>query len=409
MIKKVKVEQLKPGVFVHDFNCDWKGENVRIDQTLIKDGKTFDIIRSWGIQEVYIDTERGLDVESARPVHEVNRETDKALHKLAVAQPSPPRQVSLEEELILAKSIKKEAVNVIERSILRVQAGQPLEIENVYQLVEKMEESVIRNKDALLLLTKMRQKDEYTLMHSISVGSLVLALCDFCHVPHHKSLDLAVGAMFHDIGKTMIPLAVLNKPGKLTDAEYEIVKKHVEYSVEMLQNAGGLPAEAYDMSLHHHERLDGNGYPHGLKGDEISFGSQMAAICDVYDAITSDRCYKNGMESVIGLRKLYEWSDYHFNKDLTYKFIRCIGVYPIGTCVKLEGGLVGVVIGSTENILQPIVRVFYDDKKQDQIPVYDFDLSTTDLRVLSYEKPNRWDFHKMKIFNDLSPDIQSFC
>ncbi len=207
----------------------------------------------------------------------------------------------------------------------------------------------------------------------------------------------------------MIPDEILNKPGKLNHLEFEIIKKHVEYSEEVLQDAIGLPDDARDMGLHHHERFDGHGYPHGLKGKEISYASQITSICDVYDAITSDRCYKDGMESVTALRKLYEWSDYHFNKDLTYKFIRCIGVYPIGSCVKVEGDLIGVVIGSTESLAQPVVRVFYNDNKQDQVPVYDLDLSSTNQQVLCYEDPNRWDFQQMEIFNDLPADLRSFC
>jgi HD-GYP domain-containing protein (c-di-GMP phosphodiesterase class II) len=402
MIKKVKVDQLIPGVFVHDFNCGWRSDNLIINQTRVKDTKIIDILHSWGIREVYIDTDRGLDVEDARPAAEVRRETDEALHRLAEAQPATTRFIPLDEEITMARNIKKEAIHVIQRVMDAVSTGQPLETREAYQLIDKMEKSVSRNKDALVLLTQIRKKDEYTLMHSIGVGAHILNFCNFYRLPHEQTLSLAIGALFHDIGKTMVPLKILNKPGKLTDSEYEEMKKHAEFSARVMQNSKGLPGEAHDMGLHHHERFDGNGYPHKLKGDQITFASQLAAIADVYDAITSDRCYRDGMQRVEGLRKMYEWSEYHFNKELTYKFIRCIGVYPIGTCVRLESGRIAVVVGSTESMMQPVVRIFHDDQKQTSLPVHDFDLSKSSDRVIGYEPPAKWDLGKLNILGGVS-------
>jgi HD-GYP domain-containing protein (c-di-GMP phosphodiesterase class II) len=243
------------------------------------------------------------------------------------------------------------------------------------------------------------------MMHSISVGAYILNFCNSNKISRDQTMALAIGALFHDIGKTRIPLAILNKPGKLSDDEFTEMKKHSLYSAEVLRNAKGLPEEAYDMGLHHHERYDGTGYPHGLKGDEICFGSQLCAIADVYDALTSDRCYKNGIDRVEALRKLYEWSEYHFNKELTYKFIRGIGVYPIGTCVKLESGRIGVVVGSTESSEKPVVRIFYDEKKKAELPVHDLDLFYTEDRVAMYEDAGKWDLKKMSIFKDVSADL----
>ena len=408
MIKKIKIDQLKPGVFIHDFDSGWHTENLFINQTLVKNTRTIEIISSWGIKEVFIDTDKGLDIDEAKTGREVQLETDENLRKLAEADPSSSYYVPLKEEVALAEDIKKEATSVIQRAAQNIQDGKPLETEDAFLLIEKMQESVTRNKDALILLTRIRQKDEYTLMHSISVGSLVLSFCNYAKIPHDRTLNFAGGALFHDIGKTLIPLSILNKPGKLTDLEFEEMKRHAEYSAEVMKSAEKIPHEAFDMGLHHHERYDGSGYPHGLKGDEIGFGSQIAAICDVYDAITSNRCYRDGMDSILALRKLYEWSSYHFNKDLTYQFIRCVGVYPIGTCVRLESGLIGVVVGSTDNVLQPIVRVFYDNKKQDSVTLYDRDLFKIGDKVTSYEDTGKWDLKKLKIFEDLPAGISLF-
>ncbi|OKY75324.1 MAG: hypothetical protein BM485_08625 [Desulfobulbaceae bacterium DB1] len=405
MIKKVRIEYLKPGIFVHDFNCGFNSSYLLANQALIKDIKIIDHLRSFGIKEVYIDTDKGDDINDAEPEIEAKQGTDKGLRRLASEEPVSIRNVPLKEELLVAQNIKNQAVNVIQNAIKNVSEGKPLETAEAYDLIAKMEKSVTRNRDALVLLARIRKKDEYTLMHSISVGAYVLNFCNFYKVPHKRTLSLAIGALFHDIGKTKIPLSILNKPGKLEEAEFAEMKRHALYSAEVLQSATDLPEEAYDMGLHHHERYDGSGYPHGLKGDEIKTGSQLCAIADVFDAITSDRCYRNGMGRVEGLRKLYEWSEHHFNKDLTHKFIRSIGVYPIGSCVRLDSGRIGVVVGSTENLMQPVVRIFHDEKSKGTFPVQDLDLSLTDDQVVSYEDPEKWNINSMNLFEKSISDL----
>lgn len=405
MIKKIKTSQLRPGIFVDDFNCDWAGDNIFISKALIKNEKSVEIIRSWGIKEVYIDTDKGLDIKDAKTAREVRQETDKAILKMAKKQNTIPLKIPLKEELKVASSIKNEAVGIMEKTIQSVQKGKKINTELSIDLVGKMKESVNRNKDALLLLTRMRNKDEYTLMHSISVSSLVLAFCSSFDVPYDLTIKIAMGALFHDIGKTRIPDKILNKPAKLTNQEFTIMKKHSEHSADVLKDAQNIPMEAYDIALHHHERCDGSGYPHGLKSDAIQFGSKIVSICDVYDAISSERCYKHGLERVEGLRKMYGWSDHYFDKELTYKFIRCIGVYPVGTCVKLENELIGIVTGSTDNVLQPVVRLFYNDEKKKGMEVEEVNLSEIGVNVASYESANNWDHEKKKIFNNLKNSL----
>lgn len=399
MIKKIKTEQLRPGIYVHDFNCDWAGENIFISDALIKTEKAIEIIRSWGIKEVYIDTDLGLDVKRGKSAQDAQRETNKNLHRLAQrateeALPATP----LKEELQMARTIRTEAVAAMRQAIRAVQEGKEMDLDGAFQLVEKMKDSVTRNKDALVLLTRIRKKDEYTLMHSISVSSLVLAFCNSCDISYDMSINLAMGSLFHDIGKTKIPTNILNKPGKLKQDEFNLMKRHTEYSAEALAATTKLPPEAYDIALHHHERYDGSGYPHGLKGDSIEFGSKIASICDVYDAITSTRCYKNGIDRVQGLRKLYEWSDHHFDKELTYKFIRNIGVYPVGTHVTLENEVSGIVADSTENVLQPVVRIFYNDKKKEPLPIQKLDLSKAGINIAGYDSPDQWSRDKRQAF-----------
>jgi len=408
MIKKITVEQLRPGIFVHDFNCDWAGENVFINQALIKSEKAIEIIRSWGIKEVYIDTERGLDVKRAKTASEVQQKTDNNLNRLAhkrekTVSPSVP----LKEEVQMARKIKKKAIDIMQQTMASVQEGKQVDVDRAFQLVQNMGASISRNQDALIMLTRIKKKDEYTLMHSISVSSLVLAFCNSCRLPYDLTINMATGALLHDIGKLQVPASILNKPGKLNREEFAVMKKHSAYSAEILKKSKGLPPEAFDIALHHHERYDGTGYPDGQKGEGINLGSRMTSICDVYDAITSARCYRHGLNRVKGLRKLYEWSDYHFDKQLTFEFIHCIGVYPIGTYVRLENELSGVVTASTENVLQPVVRLFYNNKNKTPLKVQDIDLSTLGINIAGYDSPKKWDSDKMQTFrrfrNELSP------
>jgi len=253
-----------------------------------------------------------------------------------------------------------------------------------------MKTSINRNRDALLLLTRIRNKDEYTLYHSISVSSLVLNMCHYYQLPERQTLDLAVGALFHDIGKANVPEQILNKPDKLTLQEYNEMQRHVEYSVTLLQDTQNLPFECYDIALHHHERYDGKGYPSGLKEEQISFGSQLTCVCDVFDAITSERCYKSGIDTVSGLTVIYSMRDQYFKKELAHDFIKCMGVYPIGACIVLDDGRSGFVVGSTDDMMKPVVHLIYDEKKRERIEPHRINLSKTDTSITSYGNPNKF-------------------
>lgn len=398
MIKKVKTEQLQVGVYVHDFNCDTADQKIFINKSYIKSDKAIKILHNWGIKEVYIDTEKGIDELPRKIKAPILPKIPSELSKFGITSPAPKKLVPLVEEVERASEVKNDAVTLLSETATSIKTGTPIDIDKAYRVVEKMEESVLRNKEALLLLTRIRQKDEYTLMHSISVSSMILAFCSFMDMPHETTLNIAMGALFHDIGKTKIPLQILNKPGRLTDEEFEIIKKHSEHSMEILSTTKDLPLEVFDIALHHHERYDGSGYPYGLTGENIGIGSRLASICDVFDAYTSERCYKQGVDRVSGLKKVYDLSGEVFDKELAYDFIRFLGVYPVGTFVRLTNGLVGVVADSGENMLQPIVRVFYDEERKRTINVTELDTYQHGVSVAGYEDVEAWERDKILLF-----------
>jgi HD-GYP domain-containing protein (c-di-GMP phosphodiesterase class II) len=232
------------------------------------------------------------------------------------------------------------------------------------------------------------------------VAALCISFGEELELDARKVKSLGVGGLLHDIGKVRVPGEVLNKPGPLTEKEFELMKEHVNYGDCILRQSTKIEDDAIAVTVHHHERLDGTGYPEGLKGDEISIFGQIAAIVDIYDALTSERCYKNAMAPTDAMRKLFEWSDCYLNRGLVERFIAHLGIYPIGTVVRLESGIIGVVIDHGERgLLHPIIRALYDFKTAKVVPPYDIDLSKGPIgaesdQIISCEAPGKWKFQR---------------
>ena len=203
--------------------------------------------------------------------------------------------------------------------------------------------------------------------------------------------EVGIGGLLHDIGKTLTPDEILNKPGKLTDEEFVIMKEHVVHSRKILEKTKGLSQVSMDIAAQHHEKYDGNGYPLGLKGDEISRYGQMSAIVDVYDALTADRCYHKGKEPSEVLKLLVKWSGAHFNPSLVREFIQSVGIYPAGSLVMLSNQHLAKVIDINENMLKPVVEVFLNAKTRSYIPRKLLDLSKFEaIKILKVESHLKW-------------------
>ena len=403
MIRKVKTSALKPGMFIHDYLCDDSKENIHLEKSFLKDMHTINILLSWGIKEVLIDTERGKDIQPARRI------TTPLYYsrKIADAQiTSPPNSIfstpeALSEELKEAEVIKEDAVRFVNNSMDQILIGKFPDLSKIYALVRRMQQSIERSYDALSLLARIRKKDEYTLIHSISVSTLILRMSRYLNIPSDYALHLAVGALFHDIGKAEIDEKILNKPGKLTAQEFNEMKKHAQKSASVLKDVSELPSEVYDIALHHHENWDGSGYPVGLMKNEISFGSQLTAICDVFDAVTSDRCYRQGLSSVEGLKIVYDQRGKHLTEKLTLDFVRSMGVYPVGTCIRMENGLAGIVIAQTDSMLQPFVKVFFDIEKRKRLNSYILNLADENISIVCYEDPSSFKLSEDSLLHEL--------
>ncbi len=401
MSKKIAVEKLTPGMYICDLGSDWMAHPFLRSKLLINDEAQIRKIIESGIHEVYIDPKRGIDVVDA-PTHvEVEEQITEELHKLA-EEKILVRKVGVGEEMQRARKIHSEANGIIRNIMQDVRLGKQVNAELAEPVVEKITESILRNGSALLSLTRVKNKDDYTFQHSVSVCALQVSFCNALGLSATSTHLAGVGGLLHDIGKVKIPDEILNKPGSLTAEEFTTMKCHVVESKNILLETDGIQEISIQVAAQHHERHDGSGYPEGLKGEAISQMGQMAAICDVYDAITSDRCYHKGMPPHEALRKIFEWSKFHFNPQLVQQFLRIIGIYPVNTLVMLESGRIAVVMEQAEeNLLQPVVKAFYDSKrKQYMVPLL-IDLAKPlghggGDRIVGHETAEKWGFDPAK-------------
>jgi HD-GYP domain-containing protein (c-di-GMP phosphodiesterase class II) len=396
MLKKIDSSQLRTGMFIHALDCGWMEHPfVRNRFVLTTDDEIQKIVAA-GIRGVTIDASRGLDLDHAPTVQEVRSSLDTQMVALAAEPVTVARRVTLAEELERAAKIRIQARGLVRNVMQDARLGKAAEVGQVAPVVQDITESILRNPGALMGLSRLKTKDDYTFLHSVSVCTLLVAFCGARKMDTATIYEAGLGGLLHDTGKALVPDSILNKPGRLTDAEFALVKRHPRDGWELLRHVSEIGPIPLDITLHHHERRDGSGYPDAQGGDGISELAQMAAIVDVYDAITSDRSYHKGMPASDALRKLLEWSPAHFNPALVQEFIRCVGIYPVGTLVLLESGRLGVVVEAHESsLLTPKVNVFFNTKSNAYIRPEALDLARPlglggGDRIVRHESSERW-------------------
>lgn len=374
MLKKISISQLQPGMYVHDLDCGWLEHPFFRSRFIAKDVEIIRKVRDANIEHLIIDTDKGLDcVEEAED--EVRTSLQANMAASSGRHADDGKQVSAADEIDNARLIYKEATGVIHSLLEDVRLGKQVELQHIEPVTEKIVNSVFRNKDALISLTRIKERDHYTFMHSVSVSGLMASFALDRGMTRQRIKEVVLGGLLHDVGKMRVPLEILNKPDRLTDEEFIIMKSHAQLGIDLLSTVSGLSQDALDVAAMHHERFDGTGYPKGLKGDEISEIGQMSAIIDVYDALTSVRCYKEAWEPSFTLKKLLEWGGTHFNRELVGNYIRCLGIYPVGSLVQLRSGLVGIVREQYEkDLLRPDLRIIYNSRFMKYVQIKDIQL-----------------------------------
>lgn len=392
-IKKIPVAQLRPGMFVHDVNSPWLDHPFVTNSFPIKDPQRVREIAALGIHEVYIDTAKGLDVGGAITEEEVQEEIGARMEAIAREAPGEIRPVRLQEEIERARKLHGEASRIVRDMARDIRLGKQIELEQVEPLVEKMVDSIFRNQDALAPLARLKDHDSYTFQHSVSVCALLVTFGRSLKLERPVIKELGIGGLLHDVGKAKVPDSILNKPAKLTDAEFARMKSHVVQSVIILQNTPGISRIALEVAGQHHERYDGSGYPNALRGEAISLYGRMGAIVDVYDAITSDRVYHKGMPATAALGRLLEWSNQHFDPALVKAFVKSLGIYPTGSLVRMNSGRLAVVVEQNpENMMSPRVNVIYHSQFQRYLQPELLDLSWKGCqdRIVGHEDYAAW-------------------
>ncbi len=396
MVKKVKTNQLRPGMFIHDINCGWLDHPFFGRAMDVNDDEMVEKIVNFGIREVYIDTDIGLDVDSAPTKEEADKAIMEEINKINEINFDDIKPVAVGREIIMAKKVRKEAMKTVQNVMNNIKMGTQIHKEEVEVVVNDIIISMLRNPNALMSMGMLRKTDEYLYQHSISVCALMVSFGKLLGFDSQLLKEIGLGAMLHDIGTMQVPQEIICKQNGLTESEYEQVKKHVLYGRNILEKTEGVTDMSIITAYQHHERLDGTGYPKGIKGDEISKTGRAIAIIDVYDALTTKRCFRNLIPPAEAIKMIFEWSETKFDRGMVKKFIKCIGIYPVGSLVRLESGLLAVVFDhSTDDILRPLVRVVYDTKKERIVMPYVLDLSKPSGkggadRIVSYEPPEQW-------------------
>jgi len=397
MLKRIRVEQLVLGMYIKEFCGSWMEHPFWRSSFLLDAPKDIELILSSSIKEVWIDCRKGLDVaagEMAVSQAESEVQVEAELRRAAEGE-RQTAPVSLDVEIERAAVICSRAKQAVVSMFQEARMGKTVDAAKAQQLVEEISDSLARNAGALISLARLKTADDYTYMHSVAVCAMMIALARQLGLDETQTRSLGLAGLLHDLGKAAMPPDVLNKPGKLTEAEFAVMKSHPTVGHEMLMRAGKLDSVVLDVCLHHHEKVDGSGYPEGRTGEEISLFAKMGAVCDVYDAITSNRPYKAGWDPAESLRKMAEWSEGHFDPRVFQAFVKSLGIYPIGSLLRLASGRIGVVVEQTaKSLTLPRVKVFFSTKSNLRIPPEVIDLSAPGCsdRIAGREDPAQWRF-----------------
>ncbi|GHU04607.1 cyclic di-GMP phosphodiesterase [Betaproteobacteria bacterium] len=397
MLKKISVRQLSVGMYLKEFCGSWMEHPFLRNSFVISDPKDIERILSSSIQEVWIDSAQGLDIQPDEPaisVAETEAQVDAELIA-AIQKARDVAPVSAQKEMARAAKICAQSRQAVTSMFQEARMGKAVDAAHARKLVEEIADSVTRNSDALISLARLKTVDAYTYMHSVAVCALMIALGRQLKLDEEVIRKAGVAGLLHDLGKAMIPLEILNKPGKLTDAEFAVMKSHPEEGCRLLRKSHGVDEIVFDVVRHHHEKTDGTGYPEGLKDSEISLYARMGAVCDVYDAITSNRPYKTGWDPAESLRKMAEWANGHFDPVVFQAFVKSLGIYPIGSLIRLVSGRLGVVVSqSPRSLLTPRIKVFFSTRSNARIRPELIDLSAPGCleKIAGREDPANWQF-----------------
>ena len=365
MLRKIHINDLLVGMYVEKIDQSWLDHDLLYAcKRRIKSKDEIEKFKRSDIEEVYINTDKGSDLPLDRSdsayknlLNRISLKTD----EIKIEDDS----YDLKKELEYAKQIYDDSIKFVKNFIDDARSGKIISYEEAIPFVSDIMKSLSRNKNAMVAMVNLYNFDKYLYTHSLDVAIVSLSLAKHLGVPKRELSYLGLGALFHDIGKAKIPEEILNKPGKLTSQEYEIMKKHPVMGHKLLENQKGIPQEVLQIVVGHHEKYNGQGYPLGLGGKNIDQLANLVSVADIYDALTTDRAYRKSLHPYKALQILFCERDDHFYPGFAENLIKCLGIYPVASLVKLSTGDYGRVVETCADCpLAPKVKLILDEDMQ---------------------------------------------
>lgn len=398
MIIRIPTDQLKVGMFVHELDLPWHRHPFLFNKFTLRTEKEIDAISETGLRFVDIDDSKGIGPAKKTLRKPANSTAARSTPAKAPQQPAPIPTINAKQDHQQEVRKASKLINKSKKSVLKLfddaRLGKAINHKKMTPLVDQILETVDKDPSIILNIARLKTKDEYTYLHSVSVCALMMNFARKLNLGEDKVRELGLAGMLHDVGKMVVPETILNKPGKLEHDEIDIVRTHPAMGHQILSASKNIHPTALDVCLNHHEKMDGTGYPGNLDGGELSLAARMAAICDVYDAVTSQRSYNQPWTASEALAKMQQWTG-HFDQMLLQAFIESLGIMPKGSFVRLSNRTLAIVIGEDPaDFSQARVRSFYDLERKVKFEPCDIQLSRArpDVRVVCREDPKDFVF-----------------
>jgi HD-GYP domain-containing protein (c-di-GMP phosphodiesterase class II) len=358
--KTVPVAELQFGMYVAELDRPWTDTPFRFQGFVLQTPEQLETLKKY-CKTVQVDPDKA-EIVARLPDQSFGAGAMKSPVDLSrTGKVKYTEQAPVEQEFGQAVVSYLVGEKAVQETVVALRARKTLDAARVVEAVTGLTESVLRNPDAMLLYTQLQQKGDYTQSHALDVSVYMTAFGRFLEMSRDDVTLLGHLGLLQDVGKVRLPNDLIEKRDRLSAEEFEQAKKHVEYSAEILRETRGLPASLADLALLHHERHDGSGYPKKLRGKEIGLVGSIGAIVDTFDALTARRPYAEPVAPSTALSMLYKWRGTFFDPFLVEQFIRCIGIFPIGSIVELNSGESGIVIAQNlEKRLQPRVMIVRD-------------------------------------------------
>ena len=399
MLVKIPPSEVRLGMYVAGFGGSWFEHPFWRPKFVIENKRDLDKVRHSSVPYVLIDETLGASVEQEPAACQADADIaaqEQREHPLRRVRKARRPAFQMTKEAI-AHRRASQLVNRTKQQMRRIftdlQMGWALDRADVDGVLDNIVQSVGEDAHALLNVLRIKTKDDYTFLHSAAVCTLMLCVARHRGMDEAETRDLGLAGLLHDVGKIGIPDEVLNKPARLTDPEFSIVKNHPEHGHKLLASAGDIAATALDVCLHHHEKIDGTGYPFGLSAENISFAARLGAVCDIFDALTSQRAYKDAWSPQQALTKMWAWEG-HLDHAVMAELMVALNLFAEGLLVKLSNDRLAITLhNDPPGKAAPVVQFFAVEAGEMVAPQkIIIPNDGKGVRVLSVEEPGAWGF-----------------